>query len=160
MSIVQNNFVRKRCVAKEQNIAVRWGVDNRGMERDMDLIREILEFAEKHCVGSELPGIDVSSLPEKFHGITNDMLGEHIILARAQGLLIANHDSCGWYLERLTPFGHDYLAEVRKPCPPEIPAKPQRENGILKFIWDKIAIPVIVAVLAGLILLLFGLLFG
>ena len=78
----------------------------------MDLIKEILLFAEKHCWNKEGVDIAVSVLPEKCKSVKKHELEGHVHLAWEHGLLEV--DMLGkLQVIRLTWKGHDYLDEIR-----------------------------------------------
>ena len=84
------------------------------MKRDLDLIREILLFAENNCDGRQMPLADASKFQNsKYHSVTRPVLREHIELAQERGLLTASHHSGGSHIHRLTWDGHDFLANAR-----------------------------------------------
>ena len=85
------------------------------MERDMDLIREILLFAEKHCDGSEFLVLEPSKLSEQYHALEDIVLNEHIALTKERGLIESHHASNGSTIRRLTWDGHEFLDNSRTP---------------------------------------------
>ena len=83
------------------------------MKRDMDLIRSILVLTEEQPAGGLVR--DFSSL-----GADHQTVVEHVRLARDGGLLEAKIlDSLSGrgsaIVIRLTPAGHDFLAQARQP---------------------------------------------
>ena len=85
------------------------------MKRDMDLIREILLFAEKHCDGKYEYGINVAELPQKYHNINEFELREHITLTIENGLIEASGAFGDYSIGRLTWEGHEFLGNARSP---------------------------------------------
>ena len=81
---------------------------------DMDLVREILLFAEKYCDGRGAPIIEVSDLPKKYHSVSEFVLKEHVHYAENEGLLVAIGAFGPYAIERLTPKGYDFLENHRK----------------------------------------------
>jgi hypothetical protein len=82
------------------------------MKRDPDLIRSILILAEVQPAGEWTS--DLSSL-----NVDNETAVEHVRLARDAGLLEANITNLPGksfaLIIRLTPAGHDFLAQARQP---------------------------------------------
>jgi len=90
------------------------------MKRDMDLIREILLLAEKHCCGGTFLdfdqfALDTSVLPENYPSIEYEELDEHIALAKERGLIEAHRASGSCSIQRLTWEGHEFLDNSRTP---------------------------------------------
>lgn len=82
------------------------------MKRDMDLIRNILLFAEENCDGYSYIGLYDSDLFQSHDRITID---GHIDLATKRGFIDANHASNGWAIRGLTWDGHEFLDNSRTP---------------------------------------------
>ena len=86
------------------------------MVRDMDLIREILLYAEKYCNGEDYrPVIRKKFLDTKYHSVGRLKLYEHIRLAKEHGLIEVTGSSGGYHFRRLTWNGHDFLDNSRSP---------------------------------------------
>jgi hypothetical protein len=85
------------------------------MKRNMDLIREILLFAETNCDGQAFQRIDVCKLAEPYRMVEPHILEEHVRIAEQQGLIEISRNSSGTYIHRLTWNGHDFLADARQP---------------------------------------------
>ena len=84
------------------------------MKRDLDLIREIVLFAETECDGINIPLVNSSKFQNpKYHSVTWAILREHIELAEEHGLLQTSHHSGGSHIHRLTWAGHDFLINAR-----------------------------------------------
>jgi len=85
----------------------------------MDLIREILLFAEENCDGTTDGGgslcgirIAVSKLPQAYHNVDDKKLVEHISLAAERKLLEVG-DTGSMRIYRLTWEGYDFLDNSR-----------------------------------------------
>ena len=93
------------------------------MKRNMDLIREILLFAEANCDGlvadlAKQGGVRLtaSKLPENYRSVSDTVLEAHLILLQERNLLEVNFVSSGvWKAFRLTWEGHDFLDNSRSP---------------------------------------------
>jgi hypothetical protein len=83
----------------------------------MDLIREILLFAEKHCNSKSEDGvrIKISSLPKRFHKIEVAELWEHVNLTFERGLIMGKSVNDYYMIYRLTWDGHEFLDNARSP---------------------------------------------
>ena len=87
------------------------------MERDMDLIREILLRVEQHKPwehGGECLRLELSSLPQQFQSAGEKELSYHIFTMQKEGLIDSANPSLG-LVGDLTWKGHDYLDEIRDP---------------------------------------------
>ena len=90
------------------------------MKRDLDLIREILFVVEQHPVLDRTLSLQGKQFADKFPGITDDILNEHIQLSVEANLLEAEPYQLGWFITRLTGSGHDFL-----------------DNSRVKSVWEK-----------------------
>jgi len=86
------------------------------MKRDMDLIREILLFAEANCDGKDDFVIEVAHLSGKFPNITPEKLNEHVTLTIERELIEANGTFGDYGISRLTWEGHEFLDNSREPA--------------------------------------------
>jgi hypothetical protein len=96
--------------------------DREFMKRDMDLIREILLYAEKHCKAFcnsldrfEYPAMTPTKLPKKFQSFDREILNEHVLLAKERNLIEADFISDKWRVRRLTWEGHEFIDNSRVP---------------------------------------------
>ena len=83
------------------------------MKRDLDLLREILFIVEQHPVLDRVLCLQRIQFSNKFPGITDDILNEHIELLVEADMLDAEPYQLGWCITRLTWSGHDFLANSR-----------------------------------------------
>ena len=83
------------------------------MKRDFDLIREILFVVEQYPPLDRALCLQTKQFSDKFPGITDDILHEHIQLLVEVNLLEAEPFQLGWFITRLTWSGHDFLANSR-----------------------------------------------
>ena len=120
------------------------------MVQNVDLITEILLFAEKYCDGGFTP-FDVSKLPEKYHTIDSEILNEHIAQTRNNGLLEAHHASNGWVFVRLTENGYNRLSEIEEDAEKRLNRCRKQVYNTIVFVFKQFIVPTIVAVVAMLI---------
>ena len=83
------------------------------MKRNLDLIREILFIVEQHPVLDRALCLQREQFSNKFPGITDDILNEHIQLLVEVDMLDAEPYQLGWFITKLTWSGHDFLANSR-----------------------------------------------
>lgn len=92
-----------------------------GVKLEMDLIRDLLLYVEKHA---ERPESDLENIELK--GWSQDQVAYHVILAKEDGLLKATVEKIpddkdpiithvGYTVHRLTPRGHELLGVIRVP---------------------------------------------
>jgi hypothetical protein len=83
------------------------------MKRDMDLVREILLFAERECKAAFFPTVT----GDNFHGYSTELVVETVELLEEAGYLrpmrYPSHDAA--CLKGVTWLGHEYLDKVRDP---------------------------------------------
>jgi hypothetical protein len=87
------------------------------MERNMDLIREILLRIEQYNPrqqGSAFLKIQPSGLPQRFQSLDKGVIADHIALLLQDGLIDDANPLTG-AVGALTWRGHDYLDEIRDP---------------------------------------------
>ena len=82
------------------------------MKRDMDLIRDLLLFAEAECGGSRLPDVYEGD----FSGYSNEQIYSNVKLIHDRGLISkVLSTSSSLNIGELTWDGHDFLDSVRDP---------------------------------------------
>jgi hypothetical protein len=86
--------------------------DRLGMKRNMDLIREILLFAEENCDGRKRWLITPRNLSDKYQSIDKSLLMEHVVYAADErGLVVIEYDSIDYTIIRLTSKGRKFLSQ-------------------------------------------------
>ena len=83
------------------------------MKRDLNLIRDILLWAEENCDGYTYESLYQFDLLQS-HG--RKVIDEHITLTLERGLIEASHASNGYAIRRLTWDGHDFIANAKVPA--------------------------------------------
>lgn len=80
------------------------------MKRDMDLVREILLFVEKHC-GEYSHRVDSEAMGK--HDEMDDVIRVHISILKEHGFLNGSLSRAGWTVNRLTWEGYELLDNIR-----------------------------------------------
>jgi hypothetical protein len=79
------------------------------MERNYDLVREILRAVKQRPENGNAITLKTNEFTGKFPKLTPDDLNEHINLLVEHGFLEGDPHQFGWFITRLTWNGHDFI---------------------------------------------------